>query len=186
MLMDEGTLVREAMAGDREAFAGLVRLHQARLRALAALSIPGRDDVHDVVQETFIDAWRALARFDAGREFGPWLRSICRNRINGFLRLRLIRRRRELALVDEALIASAVPEEDGAEAERQVIALRICLDGLDTASRQLLYRRYHDEEAVQDLASGLGKSANSISMVLIRIKAALMRCVSNRLAGETP
>src|SRR5690606_34121353 len=93
-VMDEDRLVRLAKEGDREAFAGLVRLHQERLRGLVALSIPGRDDVHDLVQEAFVDAWKGLDGFDASCPFGPWLRAICRNRVRKFLRDRLPQRRR--------------------------------------------------------------------------------------------
>jgi RNA polymerase sigma-70 factor (ECF subfamily) len=179
--VSEAELVQAAIAGDREAFAGLVRLHQARLRALVALILPSRDDVHDVVQEAFIDAWRGLPGFAAGNDFGPWLRAICRNRAAKFLRDRLARRRRELALVDAALI-DEVPAEDEL-AERRLAALRACLDTLDEAQRRLLALRYHDEVAVQEIATTLGKSPNGVSMALIRLKAALMKCVAGRLGA---
>lgn len=173
--MDEAHLVTAAAAGDREAFSDLVRLHQARLRALAALSLADRDDVLDVVQESFVDAWRGLAGFDQQREFGPWLRTICRNRVSKHLRDRIPRRRRELALVDEALL-EAPPAEPPAPEER-LDALRRCLAALESGQRRLLERRYHDGAAVGDLASELGKSPNAVSMILLRLKSVLMRCV---------
>jgi RNA polymerase sigma-70 factor (ECF subfamily) len=181
--VDETDLVRAARDGEREAFAGLVRLHQARLRALVALSLPSRDDVHDVVQEAFIDAWRGLPGFEAGREFGPWLRTICRNRVAKFLRDRMPTRRRELALVDAALLEQPTDADD--DGERRLSALRACLETLDAAHRELLAARYRDEIAVQALAAQAGKSPNAVSMILIRLKAALMRCVGARLGTTT-
>jgi RNA polymerase sigma-70 factor (ECF subfamily) len=181
--MDEGALVQQAIAGDREAFAGLVRLHQARLRAFTALSIAERADVHDIVQEAFIDAWRGLPGFDATRPFGPWLRTICRNRSAKFLRDRLPHRRRELALVDAALLEGPVPTEE-AQCDQRLTALRACLETLDDAHRQLLRRRYHDEVAVQDIAAALGKSPNGVSMMLLRLKSVLMKCVDGRMVGH--
>lgn len=175
--MDEASLIRAAVAGDREAFGQLVRLHQARLRALVALTVTDRDDVLDIVQESFVDAWRGLDRFDVSREFGPWLRTICRNRVLKHLRDRLPKRRRELALVDEALIASE-PAEAAEAPEGRLAALRRCLESLDASHRALLERRYHEGVAVQDLASELGKSANAVSMILIRLKGVLQRCVA--------
>lgn len=178
--MDDTSLIKAAQAGDREAFGQLVRLHQARLRALVALTLTDRDDVLDIVQESFVDAWRGLDRFDATREFGPWLRTICRNRVLKHLRDRLPKRRRELALVDEALIASEPAEvaESEEAPEGRLVALRRCLETLDASHRALLERRYHDGVAVQDLASELGKSANAVSMILIRLKGVLQRCVA--------
>jgi len=179
--VDERALITAAVAGDQEAFAGLVRLHQARLRGLVALSLSHRDDVLEVVQESFVDAWRGLDRFDQAREFGPWLRTICRNRTLKFLRDRLPQRRRELALVDEALIAAPLVESmepvDG-----RLAALRRCLEQLDADHRRLLEQRYADQVAVQDLAVALGKSPNAVSMILLRLKGVLQRCV----AGATP
>ena len=177
--MEERELIRAAVAGDEEAFAGLVRLHQGRLRGLVALSLSERDDVLEVVQESFVDAWLALERFDQSRDFGPWLRTICRNRTLKFLRDRLPRRRHELALVDEALIA-AMPGEDAAD--ERLPALRRCLERLDAAQRRLLEQRFADGVAVQDLAAALGKSPNAVSMILLRLKGVLMRCV----AGVAP
>lgn len=179
--MDERALVVAAQKGDGEAFAGLVRLHQARLRALVALSIPGRDEAHDLVQEAFIDAWKGLAGFDTGREFGPWLRTLCRNRLRQFLRDRLPRRRRELALVDEALLACPAAAEDDGEA--RLGALRTCLDALPAEHRRVLALRFVEELAVQDIASALERSPNAVSMVILRLKAALARCIGQRLGA---
>lgn len=176
--MDEQALITAAVAGDQEAFAGLVRLHQARLRGMVALSLSERDDVLEVVQESFVDAWRALDRFDQTREFGPWLRTICRNRTLKFLRDRLPRRRRELALVDEALIAAPASEAT----DERLVALRRCLEQLDADHRRLLQQRFAEGAAVQDLALALGRSPNAVSMILLRLKGVLMRCV----AGATP
>lgn len=179
--MDEEALVGQAMDGDREAFAELVRLHQGRLRGMAALCVVGRDDVHDIVQEAFIDAWRGLPRFEAGRPFGPWLRTICRNRIRRFLRDRRAQRSRELAAVDEAL---ALEPEDDPGAERRIAALRTCLAGLEAGHRDVILRRYRDDAAVQDIADDLGRTPNAVSMLILRIKSALQRCLGQRLAGE--
>ena len=79
--MDEADLVRRAQQGDRGAFGELVRLHQARLRAFAARFVPRSEDVFDLVQDAFVSAYRALGTFDPALELGPWLRTICRNRI---------------------------------------------------------------------------------------------------------
>lgn len=185
--MDEQQLIAAAMTGDREAFAGLVRLHQRSLRALAALAMLPPDDVNDVVQEAFIDAYRHLDRFDPKREFGPWLRTICRNRIQRFLRDRKTRRRHELALIDDAL----APDPGGEDADAalgRIAALRRCLAKLEERHRTVVAMRFHDGLAVKDIAERLGRSANSISVLLFQLKSALQRCVAQgeRASGETP
>ena len=177
---DESELVLAAQAGDREAFAELVCRHQASLRALVALNLHGRNDIHELVQESLIDAWRGLAGFDAQRELGPWLRTICRNRVRQYFRERQARRGRERALVDAALLAATPAEEDHLS-ETRLQALRDCLSEVPAEHRQLLTLRYTDELPVQEIASTLGKTPNGISMVLLRLKAALQRCITLRL-----
>jgi RNA polymerase sigma-70 factor, ECF subfamily len=179
--MDETELVKRAIAGDHDAFANLVRLHQGRLRGMVALTIFTTDDVHDVVQESFIDAWNGLPGFEAGCEFGPWLRTICRHRVQRFLRQRLPHRRQALALVDEALLTSP-PKDEGEGNDRRLSALRTCLAELASGHRQLVTQRFRDGIAVQDIASQLGRSPNAVSMLLLRLKSSLMRCVGIRMA----
>lgn len=186
--MDERQLISAAMAGDREAFTGLVRLHQRSLRALVAMAMLPPDDVSEVVQEALIDAYRHLDRFDPQREFGPWLRTICRNRLQRFLRDRKSRRRHELALVDDAVDHGAADHEVDATVGR-ITVLRRCLAKLEERHRQVVTMRFHDGLAVKDIADRLRRSANSVSVLLFQLKAALQRCVTmdeRTVAEERP
>src|SRR5262245_11048883 len=76
----DAELVRLAKRGDRHAFGRLVRRHQRRVFALGVRWLRSADDADDLVQETFVRAWQALARFDESRPFAPWLLTIAVNR----------------------------------------------------------------------------------------------------------
>ncbi len=71
--IDEDVLVERARAGDMDAFEELVMRHAERL--FATLRSFGLDDAeaHEVAQETFLRAWRALPRFEARARFFTWL-----------------------------------------------------------------------------------------------------------------
>ena len=176
--MDESQLVGAAQSGDREAFSALVRLHQARLRALVAMAMLPPDDVNDIVQDAFVDAFRHLDRFERGRAFGPWLRTICRNRLHNFLRDRAVRRRRELDGLEELLPAPADEEVDGVL--DHLDGLRACLAGLTDRQRRTLRLRFHDGLAVKDVATRLGTSANAVSVLLGHLRSELLRCIAGR------
>ncbi|MBS9726827.1 RNA polymerase sigma factor, partial [Stutzerimonas stutzeri] len=63
----------EAAAGDPAAFARLVRRHSPAITQMVrGMGVP-ETDVDDVVQETFVSAWRALAEYDPARPVLPWL-----------------------------------------------------------------------------------------------------------------
>jgi RNA polymerase sigma-70 factor (ECF subfamily) len=69
----EDDLVARARAGDRDAFEQLVLLHADRLFAVV-LGVSGdRDEAEEIVQETFLRAWRNLARFEGRSQFFTWL-----------------------------------------------------------------------------------------------------------------
>jgi len=75
----DGDLVRSARAGDAGAFRLLVERHLRPARALAARLCAYPDDVDDVVQEAFLQAFAGLGRLRDPDRFGAWLAGIVRN-----------------------------------------------------------------------------------------------------------
>ena len=75
----EHELVRDARAGDRDAFAGLVLIHADRVHG--ALRRFGLDasEAEEVAQEVFLRAWRGLARFEERARLSTWLYRIAFN-----------------------------------------------------------------------------------------------------------
>jgi RNA polymerase sigma-70 factor (ECF subfamily) len=77
--LSDRDLVDRARAGDEQAFAQLVRRHQQRIHRLALHILRDRAEAEDVTQETFIRAFRALARFDGRSEPYTWFYRIAVN-----------------------------------------------------------------------------------------------------------
>src|SRR6267143_1029753 len=76
---DEETDLDRARQGDREAFGRLVRRHQRRVYAAALHILGNHSDADDVVQETFVRAFRGLQGFDGRSDFFTWLYRITVN-----------------------------------------------------------------------------------------------------------
>lgn len=185
--MDERDLILRAQRGDKGAFDDLVRLHQARLRAFIARFVSRADDVYDLAQDAFLDLLRSLDRFDVNQELGPWLRTLARNRVRNFHRAARVRRSASLDAVDAALEERLnAPERGRDDSMERVEALRGCLEGLQQDHRELLHERYRNGTAVARIAAGLKKSAASISMMLMRLRSILSKCVEQRLRAERP
>ena len=88
--------------GEQQAFVVLVRRYERSLAALIGrrLGAAGTvDAVEDLLQETFVQAWRGLAS-QSPRNVRAWLYQVARNRCTDFLRSS---ERRERAVDDEAL-----------------------------------------------------------------------------------
>ena len=73
---DEQELVRRCKEGSEAAYAVLVRLHRPRLYTLAYRLLLDREAAEDVVQETFIAAFRQMERFEPRPSLSAWLNTI--------------------------------------------------------------------------------------------------------------
>lgn len=76
---EERALVEAAQQGDGAAFDRLIRLHQKRLFRFAYSITGSFDQAEDIVQESFVKAYSAIATFKPGFAFYPWLSTIARN-----------------------------------------------------------------------------------------------------------
>jgi RNA polymerase sigma-70 factor (ECF subfamily) len=95
---DERALVAAAVAGSEAAFEKLYRLHVGKIHGLCLRMTANREKAEDCTQEAFIQAWRALPRFESRSGFGTWLHRIAVNAV-----LAQGRRRREELGVDAAI-----------------------------------------------------------------------------------
>ena len=94
---EEADLLARAQAGDQHAFGRLVRMHQRRVYACALQLLADSGEAEDAAQETFLRAYRAIAKFDGRSELSTWLYRICMN-----VSLNILRKRRRAATTDIA------------------------------------------------------------------------------------
>jgi RNA polymerase sigma-70 factor (ECF subfamily) len=80
--------VAQARAGDRDAFRGLVERHSHALFRLAFRMTGNEHDAEEVVQDTFLRAYRSLGKFEERANFGTWLYRIGVNCSLDFVRSR--------------------------------------------------------------------------------------------------
>jgi RNA polymerase sigma-70 factor (ECF subfamily) len=76
---DDLVLVRAAQAGDLDAFDQIITRHQSTMTALLHRFATNRADLEDMVQETFVRAWRALPQWMPDKPFLHWLKRIAAN-----------------------------------------------------------------------------------------------------------
>jgi len=121
---DDALAIARAVAGDADAFRELVDRH-SRAVYRVAYRVTGRaEDAQDVVQETFLRAYRQLSRFESRANFGTWLHRIA---INCALDLIRGRSRREMTEEADTLERLAGADADGAPAspERAMASAQI-------------------------------------------------------------
>jgi RNA polymerase sigma-70 factor (ECF subfamily) len=181
---EDAALVLAALRGQR----GAHRLLYDRYRPLAWRVARGfgdfdGDDVEDVVQESFVRAFRSLARLKEPGRFGPWLLTITRNRALS----RLARRRAGGELAEEVLREAEVaatevrqaPDPDaGAELE---LVRRLIAELPEGPEKETVHLFYVDGSlSAREIAERLGVGKSAITMRLERFRAR----VKARLVAE--
>jgi RNA polymerase sigma-70 factor (ECF subfamily) len=152
---DESDLVRRAQSGDTVAFQRLVTLHAGRLFRCAMILGGDRHWAEDLSQETLVEAWRSLRRFDGRCRFSTWLYGILRHRF-----LKGVRRqnRATQAMSDEpgerpSLATSPVTSLEMSE---DAARIRQAVSTLPEEHRLVVEMRFFAGAGLDEIASTLG------------------------------
>lgn len=142
----EQGFVLAAQAGDTEAFAALVRLHQRRAYAVARAIVLTHEDAEDAVQEGFLHAFKALGRFLPDQAFGAWLHRIVANAALD------ITRRKKVRDADALADTLASPFKDPGESDELRRRLVAALARLGERQRSVIV--LHDVEGFKHAEIG--------------------------------
>lgn len=167
-------LVRRAKAGDDDAFADIVRLHQDRLFRTALAISRNAADAEDVVARALHKAHRALGRFRETEPMRPWLIAIVANEARSQRRGLLRRDRATLRFVSELDLGASVPSVDDVliSADRRKL-LVAAIDGLPTAAREVITCRYLLELSEAETATVINTPIGTVKSRTARALAAL-------------
>ncbi|HEX5572865.1 MAG TPA: RNA polymerase sigma factor [Ktedonobacterales bacterium] len=168
-MTDDEDAIRRCQQGDIEGLTALIRRYQADALRLAYLLAGDRYLAEDIVQDSFLQAYRAMPRFDRGRPFQPWFHQIVTNTTR--MRLRSAARRREVSIAslphdDEggAPLNGALTEVNPATyAERREdrAAIGQALAALTEKQREAVALRYYFAYTDQEIAAILGCRVNT-------------------------
>lgn len=173
--LDDAELVALALAGRQAAFAALMTRHKQPLYRLIAAQIRDADEALDLLQETFIAAHGALARFDRTRSLRAWLARIALNKCRDWARRRRVRAfLGRLPIEAVGNVAAEQAGEETAAIDRD--SLRRTLDAvarLPAALREPLLLCTVEELSQSEAAQALGISVKAVETRLRRARIAL-------------
>jgi RNA polymerase sigma-70 factor (ECF subfamily) len=179
---DLGDTLKRVLAGDRDAYSEIVAEHQDMLLAYAAFRLPDAALVDEVVQQTFIRAYEQLRDFQVDKDFGIWLRSICRFMILAELK-RATRDRQNKDNYQEhlkvRLLGEALQRGESQGDEDVLRRLKGCLGRLQQSARSLVTLRYQELLKVEEIAGRLGQSATWVATTLFRVRETLRKCIGD-------
>ena len=167
-------LARLAAAGDDKAFERLVRRHKEGVYRLLRRYTADPEEAYEAAHEAFIAAWKALARYDRGRPFLPWLQTIAINKARDRSRRMAVRRLLfgGAGLDEEAM--SVVDPGDAADqtAIDQQLARRLdkAIGQLPAVLKEVLLLTAFEGYSQQEAGQMLGVSAKTIETRLYRAR----------------
>ena len=183
-------LFEQCRAGDPQAFARLVALHESMVWNLAARLLGDPEEARDVAQDVFLQVYRTLARFEGRSSLKTWIYRIVVNQCHNRRRFWMRRARKgtraleELTAADEIRLAESRPGRDDPyeqlrrrERQRRVQA---ALLELSFAHRTVLLLHEVEGLSCEAIAATLQVREGTVKSRLARAREALRRRLAQR------
>jgi RNA polymerase sigma-70 factor, ECF subfamily len=170
MHSDDAATVAKARGGDEEAFRLLVERHGRSVYRLAFRMTGKAEDAEDVVQETFVRAYRQLGRFEARSNFATWLYRIGFNCSIDYMRARP---HRESAETHETL--ELLSHETGAPSMDDLVyageigeRVQKALEELSPQERAAFLMRHYQGCSIEEICTALDVKTNAAKHSIFR------------------
>jgi RNA polymerase sigma-70 factor (ECF subfamily) len=168
-------LVTQAQAGEAEAFDQLVALHTDKLFRVVYRWMVARDETENIVQETWLRAWKALSTCDPEQPFFPWLAKIAVNLTRDAWRKKKPVDFADLGKIPERFHDHTPGPEGTLERKEQLERLQFGVRTLRMDYRIALGLRYELELSYAEIAEMMEIPLNTVRTHLFRAKAQLRR-----------
>ena len=162
MEYSDAAVVKRVLGGEAEAFGILVERYFDHYVRFAAHLVGNREDAEEVVQDTFLRAYRALGRYEERERFGAWLLRILVNRART---VSAIGRRREKLFPDQTdhtlSEASEAHPADRAALREEVWR---ALSQLGAEQREAFLLHYVEGLSYEEMAAVTGSGVSALKM----------------------
>jgi RNA polymerase sigma-70 factor (ECF subfamily) len=167
--MSDRAIINRVLAGDVEAFAGLVDRHYARCARVALRILGNREDAEEAIQDAFLRAFKALGDYEERERFSAWLTRILVNQCRTLLSRA---KRRDAVFPDLDLrrleFAVAADTDDGTWPELECV-----LRQLPAAQREAIVLKYADDLTYEEMSRITGAGESALKMRIQRAFARL-------------
>ena len=175
MPQSDAAAVALARGGDSDAFHTLVDRHSRAIYRLAYRMTGSAQDAEDVVQETFLRAYKQLGRFESRANFGTWLHRIA---VNCSIDLIRARPHREAAhdAPDLEQFGAALESGDatGTSPERLMLSTEVqerisgAMSALSAMERAAFTLRHFEGRSIEEISQSLGLKTNATKHSIFR------------------
>ena len=151
----DATLIERWKGGDQRAATQIVERHATALARFAASS-GVREQVDELVQDTFVRAFNSIDSFRADSALRTWLFTILKRLILD--RRRAERRRGDVVELEEGHAVQAYDALDSLVADETAVRVRNAVDGLSPLQREVFLLRVNEGMAYSEIATVVGST----------------------------
>jgi RNA polymerase sigma factor (sigma-70 family) len=177
-LQGDEKLIAMARGGNPGAFETIVDRYQGRLLGFCRQMLGSTEDAEDVLQEVFVNAYRAMLADEREINLRPWLYRIARNRCLNQLRKPSADAQESMDMVPEVEAASTAEKVHNREEFRQILS---DVNKLPETQRSALLLREMDALSYEEIADAMETTVPSVKSLLVRARISLAEASQARL-----
>ena len=191
MEVSDAAAVAKAREGDQDAFRALVERHSVRLFQLAYRMTGNEQDAEDIVQETFLRAYKQLGRFESRAGFGTWLHRIAANCSLDLLRKQTRRGEHERASEFTGQEATGAIQSDAPAPDQQAFhgevrhKVESALQELTPMERTAFVLRHFEGRSIGEIGDALGAGPGATKQSIFRAVQKMRRALEP-MVNATP
>jgi len=174
-LSDTQSLLERAQAGDAEAFCELCRIYETPLLRHAMTVCGNATLAEDVAQETLVEAWRGVSRYNGRCRLFTWLCAILLNRYRNVVRQKrplpissLLERNEFESSLEQLVDADSPPPDEAAQVRERAALVLQCVQALSPKYQRVIYLRFYVDDSLEGIAAALGCSVGTVKSRLFR------------------
>jgi RNA polymerase sigma factor (sigma-70 family) len=177
-LQGDEKLIAMARSGNPGAFEAIVERYQGRLLGFCRQMLGSTEDAEDVLQEVFVNAYKAMLADEREINLRPWLYRIARNRCLNYLRKPKADAQESMDMVPEVDAASTAEKVHNREEFRQILS---DVNKLPETQRAALLLREMDALSYEEIAAAMDTTVPSVKSLLVRARISLTEASQARL-----
>ncbi len=167
---DTRSLLDRSQAGDAEAFCAICRVYETRLLRRAIALCGNVTLAEDLAQDTLVEAWKCLRRYNGRCQFFTWLCAILLNRYRNTVREKRPMPFSAFPKQDQDKFQISIGQltdhgsrpDEAAHFHEQATLVRECIQALPTKHQQVIYLRFYVDDSLEGIAAALGCSVGTV------------------------
>ena len=174
-LLDE-KLVQKIRSEEKELYREIIKRYEGKLLRYAGYLVRDEDKAADVVQETFIKAYKNLNGFNLNKKFSSWIYRIAHNEA-----MNVINKHRKTALLNEEIdLNSGIDLEDDLIKKELKEHAHYCLDQMSVIYSEPLTLYFLESRSYEEIGDILRIPMGTVAVRISRAKAIMKKICKKR------